>query len=334
MADDSHRVVLFGNTAPISSTRQVEALDDVPYELEQVEGEDGGVRWTCAELEDSDHPLAAVSVDEDRGIVGTHLREPITTEGPNTVSVTRFVPPSDMGLIEAVSTALRVYRTDHSDNPPEWVWCEADPVIADAIADHYQREGHSCTVGIPEEWERKRTLTGGGLRLILEAEGRLPERPPVGGGALGTSYTPEEFGPEFAMRWREHALRTDAGKDFQSRVMGDTASTGTGIYAAANYIALTENNTAPAAGDTALTGELTASGLGRAQAAYAHTGGASTYTLTKTFTSSDGTSRTINKVGVFNASSSGTLVFTTAVPSPPTLVSGDSLTITETVTIT
>lgn len=128
-------------------------------------------------------------------------------------------------------------------------------------------------------------------------------------------------------------MRTDAGKDFQSRVMGDTSSNGTGSYAAANYIALTENATAPAAGDTALTGELTAGGLGRAQATYAHTAGASTYTLTKAFTSSDATPRTINKAAVFNAASGGSMPFETAVPSPPTLVSGDQLTTTETVSI-
>lgn len=117
--------------------------------------------------------------------------------------------------------------------------------------------------------------------------------------------------------------------------MGDGAASGagTGAMRPADYIALTENATAPADSDTALAGELTAGGLGRAQATYAHTAGASTYTLTKTFTSSDATARTINKVGVLNASSTGTLVFETAVPSPPTLVSGDQLTVTETVTI-
>jgi hypothetical protein len=329
--------VLFGNTAPISSTREVVELGDQSYELHQAEQEDGSLRWTCAELEDAGHPLAALTVDEERGLVGTHLRERITSEGANTVSVTEFKPPESMGLIEAVATALRVYDTDHSDDPPEWVW-STDAAMASAIADHFSRQGHDCAVGIPESWERKRTLNSSGLRMILEAQGRLeevepPTGPPIGGGSLGTSFTPEEFGDEFYWRWRVHELRTDAGKDFQSRVMGDTASTGTGSYAAANYIALTENATAPAAGDTALTGELTLSGLGRAQAAYAHTGGASTYTLTKTFTSADATTRTINKIGVFNASSAGTMPFTTAVPSPPALVSGDSLTITSTVTI-
>lgn len=125
---------------------------------------------------------------------------------------------------------------------------------------------------------------------------------------------------------------TNAGKDFQSRVMFDTASNGTGSYAAANYIALTENATAPAAGDTVLTGELTANGLQRAQATYAHTNGTGTTTLTKTFTSTDPTARTINKGGLFNAASAGTLVLETAVPNPPSLVSGDSVAVTWTQT--
>lgn len=127
-------------------------------------------------------------------------------------------------------------------------------------------------------------------------------------------------------------LRTNAGVDHQSRVTFDTASNGTGSYAAANYIAVTENATAPAAGDTTLTGELTGEGFARAQATYAHTNGTNTTTLTKTFTMSSGTSRTINKAGLFNASSSGTLAYSTLVPSPPTLVPGDQVAFTWTFT--
>lgn len=128
-------------------------------------------------------------------------------------------------------------------------------------------------------------------------------------------------------------MRVAAGRDYQSRVMADTASTGTGVYAAANWIALTENAVAPADASTALTGELTAGGLNRQQAAYAHTIGAANYTLTKTFTSSDATPRTLQKIGVFNASTAGTLVFETAIPSPPQLVSADQAAITETVNL-
>src|SRR4051812_33042887 len=157
MADETPRVVLFGNTAPISSSREVQSLDDAPFEVRQAEQEDGSLRWTCDQLEDADHPLTALTVDEERGLVGTHRRERITSEGPNTVSVTEFKPPQDMGLIEAVATALRVYAEDHSDDPPEWVW-SSDDAMAHAIADHFSRQGHECAIGIPENWERKRTL--------------------------------------------------------------------------------------------------------------------------------------------------------------------------------
>lgn len=127
-------------------------------------------------------------------------------------------------------------------------------------------------------------------------------------------------------------MRVNSGTDHQSRVQFDTASTGTGTYAAANYIALTENATAPAAGDTTLTGELTGSGLQRQQATYAHTDGTNTTTLVKSFTSADATARTINKAGLFNASTAGSLTFETLVPNPPTLVSGDSVAVTWTFT--
>lgn len=318
MADETPRVVLLGNTAPINSEREVQQLDDVDVdELRE-------------QLDDPDHPLARLTVDEERGLVGTHVKTPI-----DGVSVTRFVPPESMGLVEAVSTCLTVYAADHSNDPPEWVFCEAEPQIAEAIADHFRRQGNDCEVGIPDNWEAKRSLQPAGLRLIQEAKGEIPdELPPIAGGSV-------EWDEELAVDgmldpWevvKRELLRTNAGADFQSRVMADTASTGTGSYAAANYIALSTDATAPAAADTTLTAELVGSGLQRQQAAYAHTGGATTFTLTKTFTSSDGTTRQINKVGVFNAASVGTLVFETAVPSPPSLVSGDSLTITETVTM-
>lgn len=127
------------------------------------------------------------------------------------------------------------------------------------------------------------------------------------------------------------ALRTDSGRDFQARVMGDTASTGTGTYAAANYIGLTANATAPATGDTTLTGEVGSGTLIRAQAAYAHTNGTATYTLIKTFTSDQ--TIVIAKIGIFNASSAGTMVFETLLNATASLVSGDQLQITETITL-
>ena len=128
-------------------------------------------------------------------------------------------------------------------------------------------------------------------------------------------------------------LKTNAGTDFQALVMGG-ASNGTGTSAPANYMALTtDTGQTLNAAQTSLTGELTTGGLGRQLATYAHTPGASTYTLTKVFTSSDGTARTISRIAIFNASSGGTMVFFSAVPNPPVVQNTDQLTVTETVTM-
>ncbi len=101
----------------------------------------------------------------------------------------------------------------------------------------------------------------------------------------------------------------------------------------ASWLALSSDATAPTAADTTLTAELTTNGFSRAVGTYAHTAAATTYTLTKLFTAS-GTS-TINTEGVFGAATSatGVMPFKAAETSPPTLVSGDTLTQTVTVTI-
>lgn len=141
-------------------------------------------------------------------------------------------------------------------------------------------------------------------------------------------------------------MRTNAGIDHQAAVMSGTSAQ----PAAANYIALSVATRAPAAADTFLTNdgttisELWASGggLNRAQAVYAHTAAAPNFTLTKTFTcnASDTASPVINKAGVLNApatvaptTTTGTLVYENAVTSPPTLLVGDAITVTETVNI-
>lgn len=119
-----------------------------------------------------------------------------------------------------------------------------------------------------------------------------------------------------------------------SGAAASTPATGSYVICAggqpAFWLALTTDATAPSATDTTLASELTGFGLQRTVATYAHTTGAASYTLTKTFTSTDPTARTINKLGVFNAAAGGMLLFTSAMPSPPTLVSGDTLTVTET----
>jgi hypothetical protein len=128
-------------------------------------------------------------------------------------------------------------------------------------------------------------------------------------------------------------VQTNAGKDMVAAAIGSTSAQ----PAAANYLALTANSASPSAGDTTLTAEIaTASGgLIRAQATYAHTNGQSTYTLTKTFTAngSDSLPVTVAKIGVFNASSSGTMAFETLLSATSTFTaSGDQMVLTETVT--
>lgn len=119
-----------------------------------------------------------------------------------------------------------------------------------------------------------------------------------------------------------------------------TAPSATGKYtilpgqAPAAWIGLTADATAPTSADTTLAAELTTNGFTRAVGTYAHTAAASTYTLTKTFTAT-GTS-TINNQALFSGATStsgGAMPFKAAVTSPPTLISGDTLTITATITI-
>lgn len=132
-------------------------------------------------------------------------------------------------------------------------------------------------------------------------------------------------------------MRVNSGTDHQALVMAG-ASNGTGTSAPGTYMALTANATAPAASDTTLTAEIaTASGgLIRAVATYAHTAGVASYTMTKTFTvnGSDVIPVTVAKMGMFNASSAGTMTFETLLNATATLSAvGDTLTVTQTVTL-
>lgn len=129
-------------------------------------------------------------------------------------------------------------------------------------------------------------------------------------------------------------LVTNAGLDVISAQISGAAS----ATAVAKWMAITANSAAAAATDTTLTGEIATAGGGliRAVATYAHTTGASTYTLTITYTanSSDVLPVTVAKMGVFDASAAGHLVYETLLSATATLSSvGDQLTITETVTV-
>lgn len=102
----------------------------------------------------------------------------------------------------------------------------------------------------------------------------------------------------------------------------------------ASWLAVTSDATAPSASDTALASEATTNGFARAVGSYSHTAAATTYALVKTFTATG--TLTVNKEAVFGAASptaGGVMPFESAETSPPTLVSGDTLAQTVTVTI-
>ena len=222
----------------------------------------------------------------------------------------------------------------HSDaDGPEWVEC-ADEGVCRAIADEYTHSGHTCEIGRPDGWEADSDA---------DSPADLSDsRPPI----------PEELHKLLAEQLNEwddrqsgldessepQALMTNVGRDAAFVFLYDTTR-GNILANGFNYMALTANNAAPAAGDTSLTGEIATAGGGllRAQAAYAHTNGTSTGTLTKTFTAngSDSLPVTLAKIGLFSASSSGTMGHATLLNATATLnVSGDNVTVTETITIT
>lgn len=130
------------------------------------------------------------------------------------------------------------------------------------------------------------------------------------------------------------ALYTNAGRDWVSQQV-----LGAAVAAATNqgkWIALTANATSPTATDTTLTGEIaTASGgLIRAAGTVAHTTGASTSTVSNTFTANgnDSLPVVLAKAALFNASATGTMIFETLLAATATLAAvGDNVALTWTV---
>lgn len=103
----------------------------------------------------------------------------------------------------------------------------------------------------------------------------------------------------------------------------------------ARFIGLTTNTTAPAAADSALTSELSTNGLARALGTYAHTAGATYYTLSKVFTYTGATAVTVAKAGTFTAgtlTAGGLMVYETLLSTTATVAAnGDQITFTWTV---
>jgi hypothetical protein len=126
-------------------------------------------------------------------------------------------------------------------------------------------------------------------------------------------------------------LLTNAGKDYyHAQDFTNTSAGGVGE----NFIGLTESVITPAVTDTTLTGEIATNGLERAIATtLTHSAASNTTTLSKTFTAS-GSFTSVLGSALFNAVSSGTMAhianFSTG---SGTLVSGDQLAVSWTMTL-
>ena len=115
------------------------------------------------------------------------------------------------------------------------------------------------------------------------------------------------------------ATLVDTGLEYIAKLIN-------GVSAAPfKYIALGSGTTIEATTDTALVAELTANGLGRAEATcgYEATGKA---TWSKEFTAT-ADSQTINEVGIFNDASAGNMLMRHKYSSTKTLDTSESLTV-------
>ncbi len=119
-----------------------------------------------------------------------------------------------------------------------------------------------------------------------------------------------------------------------------TTPSATGQYvimpgqAAASWMAVTSDATSPTTADTTLTSEATTNGFARAVGTYSHTAAATTYALVHLWTATG--SLTVNKeaqFGACNPTGGGVMPFESAEPTPPSLLSGDTLQNTVTITI-
>jgi hypothetical protein len=134
----------------------------------------------------------------------------------------------------------------------------------------------------------------------------------------------------------------DGWWDISTETIGTTpASTSAFIilpgYGPGRYMALSQDTTAPTAADTTLVGEIligAANGCSRQLAAYAHTLATNTYTLIKAFNVT-GTLAAIHKMAIFLnfTPSVGPMLYASNLNADASVVNGDTLTVTETVTI-
>jgi len=127
----------------------------------------------------------------------------------------------------------------------------------------------------------------------------------------------------------KHNLLTNGGRDFfHNQVYTNTAAGTRG----SGYIAVSSDTGGASATHTALAGEITTGGLGRADAnTKSHTTGTNVSTIEHTFTAS-ATHTAVQLSGLFNAATGGTMTHENTFTSV-TLQSGDTLKVTWTLTL-
>lgn len=110
---------------------------------------------------------------------------------------------------------------------------------------------------------------------------------------------------------------------------------GAGGISSIRFMALTTEASAASVSNTTLNTEITTSGAGRALATYAHSFGTATSTLQKAY-SITGTLTNIHRMGLFCALSSAgadPMIFETVLNQDATVGNGDTLTVTDTITV-
>jgi hypothetical protein len=192
-------------------------------------------------------------------------------------------------------------------------------------------------------------LTNSGRDLIADAYGNFPGKDgaltassattatPAGGGMTGLTTAPVygNIGSNSAT-----VLTVDGWWIGTTDTMTGATPAATNGYhiqpsALSRFMALTENASAANAADTVLTGELTTGGASRAKSTYAHTDGTATYTLQNTFAIT-ATFPAIHKGGLFtaaNPTAAGVMVFEAVLNADASVISGDSLQVTATITL-
>jgi hypothetical protein len=236
-----------------------------------------------------------------------------------------------MTLREMIATTMATYRKHqaHGNAPddapvdlvtPKWIRSNDDQLEAQLV-DEYQLEANDIPAGFGAEHESWDRTSMPALKVTSAVRGSA--------GLLTTSLYVLAAASLF--RLSRLQLRTTAGRDYQAGIMGNPSSNGTGSFASASYIGVTADTTTPAAGDTILPGEIISGTLIRAQGAFGHTTGASSYTLSKLFVSDQSIS--IYKIGIFNAATGGSPFIETVLSAVATLNSGDQLQVVSTVTL-